>query len=281
MRQIIYDCETTGFKAGDDRIVSIALVELNDMVPSEAYMHAFANPAPKASSEGALKVHGLTSEFLAGHPKFPQFAASIRDFIGESPLIGHNEKFDRAFLNAEFQAAGYKPLLNPAVCTLALARGAKGQGSYGAGNKLDDLVFQLGIMDLRSATGKHGALIDALLTAQVYFAMRTGSLTSAILDPIARIVKEEYGVGISITGSGRTGILASAKAVAADVRADVRAQRGGDRQDIQRSAAVHNAAATGQSKSVGPAAGDRPGSSRAEIISYASAGLEAALREIR
>lgn len=261
MRQIVMDTETTGFKAGEDKIVSITLLELIDRIPTGAYVSHYVNPG-RPSSPGALAVHGLTDDFLATQPSLKAVAESLISFLGEdSWLVGHNLQFDQRFICAELKDAGfhYEAFGKDGVCTLAMARLAKGQGAFGKGNKLDDLVAQFGIADLRKATGQHGSFVDALLTAQVYYALRSGGLNRRILDAIAAIVKSEFDVDLGQQSEISTGLPAAAQADAAAIPADVRSVGGRNAEVIQRPAPVHHAAPSRSTGSGVTAAGSRSG----------------------
>ena len=264
IREVVIDTETTGFKAGDDKIVSITLLELEDLVPTGRHLSYYVNPG-RPSSEGALKVHQLTEDFLNTQPKFSVVAHGLYDFLAKSTAVGHNVSFDLGFLAAEFDAAiGVCPCIT-STCTLALAREAKGQGNRGAGNKLDDLVKQFGITDLRAATGQHGSFVDVLLTAQVYYALRTGGLDRRILDAIAKFVKEELDVDLGHQSPRRTGLPTPAQADAAPVPSDIRDLSGRDRQNLQRSASVHHADEAGRAKPGSTAPGNSPGGGRSHV----------------
>jgi DNA polymerase III epsilon subunit-like protein len=54
----------------------------------------------------AQKVHGLSSEFLTGKPKFHEIADRFLEFVGDSPVIAHNAAFDRSFVNFELEKCG-------------------------------------------------------------------------------------------------------------------------------------------------------------------------------
>ena len=160
------DTETTGFSAPmGDRIVSLALIELVDRLPTGKFLYKFVNPG-RDSSPGALKVHGLTTEFLADKPRFSEIAEEVMDFVQRDTLVAHNAQFDRGFLKEEMRhlgaVLGY--FENPWVCTKQVAQKRFG---FRAGNRLDDLVARFGIRDLRAELGFHGALIDAILLTAV------------------------------------------------------------------------------------------------------------------
>ena len=65
MKEIILDTETTGLSVKDGhRIVEIACIELEDLVPNKNIFHCYLNPERKVS-EKALEVHGYTNQFLS------------------------------------------------------------------------------------------------------------------------------------------------------------------------------------------------------------------------
>lgn len=164
MRAVVLDTETTGFSpAKGDRIISIGLIELEDRKPTGRYLHHFVDPG-RDSSPGALKVHGITTEFLIGKPVFSEIVDELLNFTDGSPLIAHNAAFDRMFLEAELSLAD-RSADAPSIwiCTKLEAQRRFGLG----GNKLDDLVRRFGIPDLRTELGAHGALVDALLLTAV------------------------------------------------------------------------------------------------------------------
>ena len=102
-RQIILDTETTGldFKTGH-RIIEIGCVELVNRKYTGNEYHTYINPE-RESDEGALRVHGLTTEFLADKPKFSEIYEEFIDFIKDSELLIHNAEFDIGFLDNEIK----------------------------------------------------------------------------------------------------------------------------------------------------------------------------------
>lgn len=168
MREIVFDTETTGFTFGEDRMVEIGCVELDNRVETGRTFHAYINPE-RAMPPGAFAVHGLSDAFLADKPLFPAIADELIAFIGDAPLVAHNASFDFGFLNGELERCG-----RTAVCTtrmvdtLAIAR----QRHPGAKLTLDALCSRYGID--RSHRVLHGALLDAQLLSQVYVELRGG-----------------------------------------------------------------------------------------------------------
>src|SRR6478672_4886465 len=109
MRQIVLDTETTGLNArSGDRIIEIGCVELVSRRLTGRNLHFYINPE-RDSEEGALAVHGLTTEFLSDKPKFAEIAQELRDYIQDAEVIIHNAPFDLGFLNHEFKLLGLPP----------------------------------------------------------------------------------------------------------------------------------------------------------------------------
>ena len=168
MREIVIDTETTGLDPQDGhRIVEIACLELVHHVPTGRKFHCYVNPE-RDMPEDAYAVHGLSAEFLAGHPPFATVADEFLEFVGVDPLVIHNAEFDLAFLNAELRHIGRPPLAAPAVDTLTLAR----RRFPGAPASLDALCRRFQV-DL-TARDKHGAEIDCSLLAAVYIELLGG-----------------------------------------------------------------------------------------------------------
>ena len=172
MRQIILDTETTGLNAETgDRIVEIGCVELLHRKLTGRNLHFYVNPE-RDSDEGALRVHGLTTEFLREKPKFAAIAQELRDYLqGTDELIIHNAPFDVGFLNKEFELQQLGPitqLVGKVVDSLAMAK----ELYPGKRNGLDALCDRLGVDN--SGRTLHGALLDAQLLAEVYIGMTRG-----------------------------------------------------------------------------------------------------------
>jgi len=170
-RQIVLDTETTGLNAKlGDRVIEIGCVELLGRRVTERHFHAFVNPE-RDIEEGALKVHGLTREFLADKPRFADIARDFSDYIRGAELVIHNAEFDVEFLDRELDLAGLGKLrdhVDKVTDSLALAR----ELHPGKKNTLDALCERYGVSNAHRTL--HGALLDARLLAEVYLAMTRG-----------------------------------------------------------------------------------------------------------
>lgn len=169
MREIVLDTETTGFEPSEGhRLVEIGCVELINHVATGRTFHKYCNPE-RDMPEEAQRVHGLSAEFLAGHPCFREIVQEFVEFVGDSPLIIHNAQFDMKFINAELILCGRPPLpMEQAVDTVQMAR----RKFPGAPASLDALCRRFGIDN--SARTYHGALLDAELLADVYLELVGG-----------------------------------------------------------------------------------------------------------
>jgi DNA polymerase III subunit epsilon len=171
MRQIVLDTETTGLNArSGDRIIEIGCVELINRQLTGNNFHHYVNPE-RDSEEGALAVHGLTTEFLSDKPKFVEIVDEFRDYIQGAQVIIHNAPFDVGFLDEELKRVGmpvFKEHISEIVDTLVQAK----EMHPGKRNSLDALCDRYGISNAHRAL--HGALLDAELLAEVYLAMTRG-----------------------------------------------------------------------------------------------------------
>lgn len=177
MRQIVLDTETTGLNVRlGDRIIEIGCVELVSRRLTDNQFHRYVNPG-RTVEEGALRVHGITNEFLSDKPRFAEIAHELLEYVRGAELIIHNAAFDVEFLNAELASLGLEPIERYAariVDTLQHARDLH----PGKKNSLDALCERYQID--HSHRRLHGALLDATLLAETYLAMTRGQESLAI-----------------------------------------------------------------------------------------------------
>jgi DNA polymerase-3 subunit epsilon len=164
---------------GGDRIIEIGCVELVGRKLTGNNRHYYLNPE-RESHEDALKVHGISSDFLRDKPKFEAVADELLAYLAGSEVIIHNAPFDVGFLNKELERLG-RPAFNGLVAgitdTLAMAK----EMYPGKRNSLDALCDRLGVDN--SGRTLHGALLDAELLADVYINLTRGQ--DALLIDIA------------------------------------------------------------------------------------------------
>ena len=178
MRQIFLDTETTGLSPDSgDRIIEIGCIEMVNRRLSGRTLHFYLNPE-RRSHEDAIKVHGLSDEFLADKPLFASIADELLEFVEGAEIIIHNAGFDVGFLDEEFRRLG-RPKFPACVAqvtdSLLMARSM----FPGKANSLDALCKRLEVDNSNRAL--HGALLDAGLLAEIYIRMTRGQ-NSLVID---------------------------------------------------------------------------------------------------
>lgn len=178
MRQIFLDTETTGLSADSgDRIVEIGCIEMVNRRLSGRTLHHYLNPE-RSSHPDAVRIHGLTDEFLAGKPVFGAIADELLEFLAGAEIIIHNAAFDVGFLNEELSRIGkgkFAQHVDKVTDSLLMAR----EMFPGKANSLDALCKRLEVDNSNRAL--HGALLDAGLLAEVYIRMTRGQ-NSLVID---------------------------------------------------------------------------------------------------
>jgi len=184
-REIVLDTETTGLDPrSGHRVIEIACVELDDLIPTGRSFHRHIHPERDIDPD-AERVHGISLSFLMGKPKFAdaEVVEEFLDFVADAALIAHNAAFDRNFVNAELERTGRALLPDDRwIDTLRMAQ----KRFPGMHNSLDALCkrFKVSLAERE----KHGALIDAKLLAAVYLELRGG---------------RERGLDLAVTGRDR------------------------------------------------------------------------------
>ncbi|WP_407675211.1 MULTISPECIES: DNA polymerase III subunit epsilon [Pasteurellaceae] len=177
-RQVVLDTETTGMNFNGKpyighNIIEIGAVEvINRRLTGRTY-HVYIKP-PREVEEEAIKVHGITNDFLKDKPSFAEIVDEFVDFIKGAELVIHNAPFDVGFMDHEFSFLKNPPPKTAEMCkvtdTLLMAR----KMYPGKRNSLDALCSRLGIDNTKRVL--HGALLDAEILADVYLMMTGGQI---------------------------------------------------------------------------------------------------------
>jgi len=180
MRQIFLDTETTGLSPeSGDRIIEIGCVEMLNRRLSGNDLHFYVNPE-RPSCDDAVRVHGLSDEFLADKPLFASIADQLFEYVAGAEVIIHNAGFDIGFLNEELrrlQRPKFETFVASITDSLAIAR----EMFPGKSNSLDALCRRLEVDNANR--NLHGALLDAGLLAEVYIRMTRGQ-DSLVIDDL-------------------------------------------------------------------------------------------------
>lgn len=157
----VFDAETTGLDVAADRLISMGGVRvLGGHVLHADALDRLVDPGVPIPP-GSTKIHGITDAMVAGAPSFaeayPAFAAMAEGFI----LVGHNVGFDAAILKAEARRARVPFAVPPMLDTLQLCAALFPEMTD---LNLEALAERLGV----DVHGRHTALGDALVTAEIY-----------------------------------------------------------------------------------------------------------------
>lgn len=157
------DIEMTGLRAGQDRIIEVAVARgIAGGVPE--VWSALIDPGQRVRTVG---IHGITAEMLAGKPAFREIVPELERRLEGAVLIAHHARIDLAFLQREYRRCGRLLPSPPVIDTLGLARGLPGLSS----RALPALCAHLRVphADAHRAAGDAlatwhlcGALLDAL-----------------------------------------------------------------------------------------------------------------------
>lgn len=116
---IAIDVETTGLRPLHQRIIEVAAIRFVDGVVTGRF-ETFVNPGKPIPSY-ISRLTGITDLDVVHAPQFGLVAGALVEFVGLTPLVGHNVRFDLGFLNAELKRLGLPALANARVDTLSLA----------------------------------------------------------------------------------------------------------------------------------------------------------------
>jgi DNA polymerase-3 subunit epsilon len=158
----VVDVETSGFRPGQARVISLAALGLDAAGRVEQSVVSLLNPGV---DPGPTHVHGLTAAMLEDQPQFGDIISDVVEVLRGRTLVAHNVAFDYAFLAAEAELTCTELPIDTVMCTVELAR----RLNLGVDNlRLETLAAHWGVTQERP----HDAFDDALVL--------TGVLASAL-----------------------------------------------------------------------------------------------------
>jgi DNA polymerase-3 subunit epsilon len=153
----VIDVETSGFRPGQARIISLAALGLDADGRVEQSVVSLLNPGV---DPGPTHVHGLTAAMLEDQPQFADIVGDVAEVLRGRTLVAHNVAFDYAFLAAEAEIAGAALPVDTVMCTVELAR----RLDLGVDNlRLETLAAHWGVSQQRP----HDAFDDAMVLTAV------------------------------------------------------------------------------------------------------------------
>ena len=160
----VFDTETTGLEpSAGDEIIQIGAVRIVNrrLLRHEAY-EQLIDPQRSLPPQ-SVKIHGITAEMLAGQPPIAQVLPVFRAFVADTVLVAHNAAFDMRFLELKEAATGIRfdrPVLDTFLLSAVLFPNQET-------HRLEAIAERLGV----SVMGRHTAVGDAIVTAEVFLKM--------------------------------------------------------------------------------------------------------------
>jgi DNA polymerase-3 subunit epsilon len=154
---VVVDVETSGFRPGHARVLSVAALALDAGGNVEHSVVSLLNPGV---DPGPTHVHGITAEMLEDQPTFADITDALAELMHGRTLVAHNAPFDYSFLVAEAEQAGVALPIDSVMCTVELAR----RLDLGVENlRLETLARHWNVPQTRA----HDAFDDALVLSRV------------------------------------------------------------------------------------------------------------------
>ncbi|RBP07291.1 DNA polymerase-3 subunit epsilon [Roseiarcus fermentans] len=181
-RLVVFDAETTGKPTPSAEfirkqpfawkapgvVIEVGFVELlreGEIWRKGETWSSRVNPDGPVNPD-AIKVHKIRPAELKNAPRFPTILPRVKDFVGDSPIVAHAYENERGFLDYEFARAKVIAWGESAypderyLCTQVLFA----QLFPGATRSLTAMCDRL-VIDSSERDGRHGALLDAEMTA--------------------------------------------------------------------------------------------------------------------
>lgn len=160
----VFDTETTGLNpALGDEIIQIGAVRIvNGRLLRQDAFEQLIDPGRSIPPE-SVAIHGITPGMVRGQPRIAQVLPAFHAYASDTVLVAHNAAFDMKFLQLKERSTGLR-FDQPVLDTLLLSAVVH---PHQASHRLEAIAERLNITML----GRHTALGDALLTAEVFLRM--------------------------------------------------------------------------------------------------------------
>ena len=154
---VVLDVETTGGKAGSDRVIEIGAVKVQGGEVLDTFS-TLLNPQ-RHIPPFISRLTGISNSMVSDAPTFADIANQLSAFLQGAVFVAHNAKFDYGFIRAEFARCEI-PFDMPQLCTVVnMRRYYPGLQSYSLGKLCAGFGIKL--------TNHHRALADATATVEL------------------------------------------------------------------------------------------------------------------
>ena len=160
----VFDTETTGLEpsAGDEIIQIGATRIVASKLRRQDCFEQLVDPQRPIPAAG-IAIHGIEPAMVQGQPTIATVLPAFHGFAQDTVLVAHNAAFDMRFLQLKEQATGVR-FTQPVLDTLLLSAVVHPQQES---HSLEAIAERLGVPTL----GRHTALGDAMVTAEVFLKM--------------------------------------------------------------------------------------------------------------
>jgi DNA polymerase-3 subunit epsilon len=174
----VLDLETTGVSAATCAITEVGAARFRGGECHGTFRTFVDAPEPVEPAVAALT--GITDDMLRGSPPVEAVLPALAEFAAGAVLVGHNLRFDVAFLDVALAATARPTVGARTVDTMAVARRLLGEDAPDL--RLATLADALGLAHRPS----HRALDDVLATADLLHALleRAAGFGVAVLDDL-------------------------------------------------------------------------------------------------
>lgn len=117
---VVVDLETTGGSPQHCHITEVGAVKFRGGQCLGTFQ-TLVNPGTAIPPQ-IVYLTGITEAMVAPAPPVDSVLPALAEFIGDAVIVGHNVRFDLAFLRANLRRLGYAALTNRSVDTCSLAR---------------------------------------------------------------------------------------------------------------------------------------------------------------
>lgn len=178
----VIDVETSGFRPGQARIISIAVLGLDADGRVEQSLVSLLNPGV---DPGSTHIHGLTAGMLEDQPQFADIVGDVVELLRGRTLVARNVAFDYAFLAAEAEMAGAELPVDTVMCTVELSRRLE----LGVDNlRLETLAAHWGVIQERP----HDAFDDARVLTGVLAAALERAREREVWLPVHPVTRRRW-----------------------------------------------------------------------------------------